>query len=335
MNPLLTSLVANLRDTVTLAIEHAPPKRALIVYDEDSSLARLVTDGYRCVLPDAGFVDFNQTTPDSARAMMDACSPGDLVVLIQSTSFRLNDFRFRLELFNRSLAVIEHPHLGRMVGAQQEEIYVDALAYDTAYYRGVGSRLKSLIDGAKRIVVSCEGTELVYDGPFESSKLNTGDYAGMKNVGGQFPIGEVFTEPVDLSRVNGTVKIFAFADEAFSVVTPDLPMTATIQNGILVDVEDGTPTFDAVLDRIRTTESLTVRELGFGMNRAMTRHRILTDIGSYERMCGIHLSLGAKHTIFAKPGFPKRTSRYHVDVFADVTSVAIDGDVVFANGSYS
>jgi leucyl aminopeptidase (aminopeptidase T) len=174
----------------------------------------------------------------------------------------------------------------------------------------------------------------VYDGPFESAKLNIGDYRGMKNAGGQFPIGEVFTEPSDLANVNGTVKLFAYADAGFHVISPEKPVTVRIEKGIIVDVIDPPESFVRVMDQITADEPLWVRELGFGMNRAMTRHRRLTDIGSYERMCGIHLSLGQKHTIYTKAGFPKRASRYHVDVFVDVAVVEVDGEVVYRNGAY-
>lgn len=33
---------------------------------------------------------------------------------------------------------------------------------------------------------------------------------GMKNVGGTFPIGEVFSEPKDLTKVNGELMIFGY-----------------------------------------------------------------------------------------------------------------------------
>ncbi len=334
MHALLPTLIKNLKDTLDLAICHTPDHRALVVYDRQSPLAALITEGYKAVLPKATFLDFEEAGADEIRALMNTLAPRDLVVLIQSTSFRLNDFRFRLELFNRSLAVIEHPHLGRMPEGEHQT-YVDSLAYDINYYRTVGPKLKAMIDIAKRVVVSCEGTELVYDGPLESGKLNTGDYTGMKNIGGQFPIGEVFTELVDLSQVNGQVKIFAFANREFRVIVPEIPVLATIEKGIITKTENATEEFISILDQIRTDELLTIRELGFGMNRAMTRRRTLADIGSYERMCGIHLSLGAKHTIYAKPGFSKRQSRYHVDVFVDVTTVTIDGITVFKDGAYT
>ena len=333
MHPLLPILTKNLRDTVYSAIGYAPPRRSLVVFDRQSELSSLMTEGYRAALPDAQFVDFDETTPEQVRASMNVMSPGDLVVLVQSGSFRLDNFRFRLELFKRELCVIEHPHLRRMQG-DELATYVDAIAYDKEYYRTVGPKIKAAIDGAKRIVVSCAETELVYDGPFETAKLNTGDYAGMKNVGGQFPIGEVFTEPALLENVNGTVDLFAFADTNFELMVPERPIRATIEKGILVNVEYAPSEFVAMMDHIKADEALTVRELGFGMNRALTRHRFLKDVGSYERMCGIHVSLGGKHTIYAKPGFPKRTSLYHVDVFVDVRTVTVDGTVVFRDGAY-
>lgn len=333
MHPLFETLKRNLTDTITQAIRHNAGARALLIFDEQSDLARLLTEGYQAALPNAELLNFDTTTPAAIRQTIDTLAPGDLVILIQSTSFRLNEFRFRLELFNRKLAVIEHPHLGRMPESEHE-IYTDALAYDHDYYHSVGPAIKARIDTAKAVAVHCEGATLSYTGPFEPAKLNIGDYREMKNTGGQFPIGEVFTELKDLTQVNGQVKVFGFGDRDFHVVFPEVPINLTIEAGMITHVENAPDEFLSILDQIRTDETLIIRELGFGMNRAMTRHRFLTDIGSYERMCGIHLSLGGKHTIYAKAGFPKRSSMYHVDVFVDVTSVEIDGKTVFENGAY-
>jgi len=326
-------LEKNLRDIITKAFRIDVSHPSMIVFDEQSPLSKQIAAAYCEVLTNATVINFDGSTPEAIRAAIDALAEGSLVVLVQSGSFRLNEFRFRLELFNRNLAVIEHPHLGRMP-EEEHEIYLDALAYDEAYYHTVGPWLKERIDAAKQIIVYCDGTELVYDGPFESAKLNTGDYTGMKNTGGMFPIGEVFTEAADFSKANGFVKLFAYADADFHVIVPPEAVTVRIENGILVEAIDPPDSFTAVLDQIRADELLWVRELGFGMNRAMTKHRRLTDIGSYERMCGIHLSLGQKHSVYTKEGFPKRSSKYHVDVFADVTKVTIDGEVVYENGGY-
>ena len=70
------------------------------------------------------------------------------------------------------------------------------------------------------------------------------------------------------------------------------------------------------------------------MNRALTPERRVSDIGTYERMCGIHLSLGAKHGVYDKPTLKRRHTKYHVDVFAVTESVTLGGDVVFRNGAW-
>ena len=119
-----------------------------------------------------------------------------------------------------------------------------------------------------------------------------------------------------------------------AVQVPDRPFTILIEAGILVSSPDAPDGFRAVLDKIRSREgTVAVRELGFGLNRAFTRERRVTDIGSYERMCGIHLSLGAKHLQYRKPDFPNKQG-FHVDVFVDAQRAEIDGTTVFRDGSY-
>jgi len=330
---LLDRARSNIHDTLTLALECPADAPSLLVYDEQSALAKLLANVYRTVQPYAAALNFDQTPPEKILSAFEALPPKALVVLIQSTSFRLNEFRIRIELFNRGLKVIEHPHLARIPDAEFD-VYIDALAYDPAYYRSVGPALKQRIDRASRIAVICEGTELIYDSPFETAKLNIGDYRGMENVGGQFPIGEVFSEPKEVGRVNGTLKIFAFGDTDFTVHAAERPFSAFIKGGMLVEAPEAPPAFQLVLDQIRAEErAVWVRELGFGLNRALTRQRRLTDIGAYERMLGIHLSLGAKHSLYTKPGFPK-SGKFHVDVFADVERVEIDGEKVFDGKRY-
>ncbi|MGB3941658.1 MAG: hypothetical protein WBK96_09225 [Candidatus Manganitrophaceae bacterium] len=325
---------SNIRDTLTLALEVASDGPALLVYDEQSGLSKLLAEAYRAALPNAAALNFDQVTVKEILTAIDSLPPQALVVLIQSSSFRLNEFRFRVELFNRRLKVIEHPHLARIREAEFA-IYIDALAYDPAYYRSVGPALKRRIDRATRINLICDGTELVYDSPFEAAKLNIGDYREMKNVGGQFPIGEVFSEPKEVRRVNGALKIFAFGDTDFTVHAPERSFSALIEEGQLVAAPDAPQAFQRVLDQIRAEErEVWVRELGFGLNRALTRQRRLTDIGAYERMCGIHLSLGAKHSLYTKPGFPK-SGKFHVDIFADVERVEIDREKVFDGERYT
>jgi hypothetical protein len=324
----------HIRDILALAIKHTDARRAIIVADSGCALALTLAEAYRRCLPDAQFLDFDAVTP---QAVLDAFAPlaaRDLVVLIQSTSFRLEAFRIRVELFKRGLKVIEHPHLSRMSG-EQIGYYIDSLAYDQNYYRGVGRALQSRIDAAQSGVVNSGGEQLIFASPFESAKLNIGDYTGMPNVGGQFPLGEVFTEARDLEAVRGRVRIFAFGDTTYSVNVPPEAITLIVEKGRVVGTENSTAEFDVVLANIRAAEGeVWLRELGFGMNRAFSVDRVVTDIGTYERMCGIHLSLGAKHGVYSKPNIRRAEARHHVDVFAVTESVVLDDEIVFHCGAW-
>ncbi len=319
---------------MTLAIEHSPAQSAIVVWDGQCDLALALTEAYRRCLPDATFIDFDSLAPEAVRAAFERLAPGDLVVLIQSTSFRLDAFRIRVELFKRSLKVVEHPHLSRMPGVEAL-LYIDSLAYDPAYFRGVGNALKARIDIAQTGVIDSGGEQLLFASGFEPAKLNVGDYRNMHNVGGQFPIGEVFTESKDLEAVNGRVRIAIFGDTAFAVNKPAHPITLVVSKGRIVDAIDSTPEFDRVLANIRADEGeIWLRELGLGLNKAFTQDRTVSDIGTFERMCGVHLSLGAKHGSYTKPNIKKAAARHHVDVFAITESFTLDHEVIYRDGAW-
>ena len=331
---IIASAESYLRDVLAIAIEYKAPHAAVIVFDTRCELALALTEAYKRCLPTATFIDFDTISADAILDAFAKLAADDLVVLIQSTNFRLEAFRIRIELFKRSLKVIEHPHLSRMTGSQAL-YYIESLAYDPAYYRGVGRALKARIDSASFGVVDSGGERLVFASPFESAKLNIGDYSEMTNVGGQFPIGEVFTEAQDLEAVNGRVRIFVFGDTAFQVNQPEKPITLVINKGRVTDVVNSTPEFDEVIANIRADEGeVWLRELGFGMNRAFSQTRTVCDIGTYERMCGIHLSLGAKHGVYNKALIKRSTARYHVDVFAVTEAVYLDDDLVYSDGAW-
>jgi len=324
----------HLHDILEIVIEHGPPHMAVVVSDSRCELAMALASAYRRCLPTARFIDFDAVSPEAVLAAFEPLVAGDLVVLIQTTSFRLEAFRIRVELFKRQLKVIEHPHLCRMTGAEAR-YYIDSLAYDPAYFRGVGNALKQRIDRAQSAAIDSGGERLVFGGPLESAKLNVGDYSEMTNIGGQFPIGEVFTEARDLESVNGRVRIFVFGDTSFSVNRPDKPITLVVEKGRVVGSVDSTAEFEKVLANIRADEGqIWLRELGFGMNRAFTAERTVSDIGTYERMCGIHLSLGAKHGVYNKPQIRRADARHHVDVFAVTEFVTLDDGVVYRDGAW-
>ncbi len=314
--------------------EHNDAHKAVVVYDRDSTLSSILAKAYRINLPNSIHIDFNESTAEEIKTVFDGLDALDMVILIQSTNFRLDAFRIRVELFKRKIKVLEHPHLGRM---KEEEVshYVDALAYDTKAIKETGLALKAKMDIADICVLHSGGEKLHFPAGFELVKLNIGDYSTMPNIGGQFPIGEVFTESKELTAVHGRAKVFAFADTSYRVNKPQKPITIIIEDGILIACENSTAAFDEVLTLIRETEEVVwVRELGFGLNRGMSKTKIVSDIGSYERMCGVHLSLGRKHGMYAKPGFKRGDGRFHIDIFLDTTSVVLDNEVLFRDETW-
>jgi len=321
----------NIRSIIEDVFEHTDEQNAVVVYDTNSIISNLLYGAYKEALPSAIFIDFNATEPEKILETLTSLKESDFVALIQSTNFRLNAFRIRVELFKRSIKVIEHPHLSRM-SDEEVDCYVDSMKYDKEYFRGVGRRLKAKIDSSSSGVIDSGGELLYCDSPFESAKLNIGDYSEMVNTGGQFPIGEVFTEAKDLEALHGRVKIFIFSDTSYQINKPEVPATLIIQSGQVVGTENTTPAFDEILELIRDGEgTIWVRELGFGLNRAFTKTRTVSDTGTYERMCGVHLSLGRKHGMYGKPGFKRGDGKFHVDVFVDTTTLKFDNDIVFEN----
>lgn len=322
----------HVKDIVRLAIRRSPAAKALVVFDERTPLARIVAAAYRQALPDARFMDFDASGKDAFFEALDALAPGDLVVLVQSSSFRLDEFRIRIELFKRGLATVDHLHLERARDEGQMRIYVEALAYDPSYYVMLGHALKKRLDAAETVTVRCAGTALTYEGGMEPAKLNVGDYAGMKNVGGTFPIGEVFTEPKDLAKVNGEAMLFAFAGTDHHVQMHP-PFRIVVREGVIVSHE-GPPAFQAVLDQIRSEEEVLVREFGLGLNPAMGKERFVDDITAFERQKGLHFSLGEKHGVYKKPGFNPKKTHFHIDVFVDVERIETDGAALYENGEF-
>jgi hypothetical protein len=316
-------------------MRHTDAANAVVVSDDDSKLARLLSTAYAVVTPRASLVKYYNTSRAELVEAFASSVAGDLIVLIQSTSFRMEGFRIRVELLKRGLKVIEHSNLKRITDAEVP-YYVEALAYDPDYYGLVGNALRDRINRAQSAVIDSGAATLVYDSAFEPAKLNTGDFSTIKNVASTFPIGEVFTEAQQLDRVNGLVRIHAFSDTGYVLNSVETPITMVIENGRVVDTVDSTPAFDQVLAAIRADEgTVFVRELGFGMNRAFSRDRRVSDVGAYERVCGIHLSLGAKHGVYKKPGFRHKDAKYHLDVFAVTERVLLDDQVVFSDGAWT
>lgn len=321
-------------DIVRDSLLHKAPAKALVVYDTSAGLARILTEAYRSVLPDATFIDFDTVSKEDIIEAFNAMQPSDLVVLIQSSNFLLNEFRIRLHLFSKKLKVIEHMHLYRNT-EDVWDVYIEALSYDTSWYRTIGPRLKSRLEDITDLRILAPGTELVFLGGVESPKLNIGDYDGMENKGGTFPIGEVFTEGKDFSRINGSVMIYAFAGGDFCVTMYE-PFRVDITEGVVTGWGENAPAaFVDIVNMVKNYERPLIREIGFGLNRAITKERYLEDITAFERILGLHLSMGEKHSVYKKAGIPTHKTKFHVDLFPLVEKITADGAVIFKEGVYT
>ena len=323
----------NLRDIVTLAIEKKPGEKALVVYDTQYGLTGILVEAYRRVLPDAKFVDFDKSPKEDIIALFDEMRERDLVVLIQSSNFLLDAFRIRLHLFQKKLKVIEHVHLHRN-SEPVWDVYINALAYDPGWYRVVGPKLRAKLENCQELRIEGGGAVLTITGGLEPPKPNLGDYTGMENIGGTFPIGEVFTESRDFSKMNGSFMIYAYAGGDFCVNMHE-PFRVDVTNGIVTGfAEDAPKSFVDIVETIKQYERPLIREIGFGLNRAITKDRYLEDITAFERILGMHLSLGEKHSVYKKSDITTHKTKFHVDLFPYVDKVLADGEVIFENGKY-
>lgn len=345
----LAELIEHLGKIVTVNLEVPASSLAgsnfLIIYDSQTPISQRLTEAYQALLPGARAFDYYSKTQDEVLVEVEKCLPGDLVILIESTSFRMSNFRWRLELFNRGLKVIEHAHLANN-WPDETDTYLDTLRFENDYMQKTSEALKKLMEVAKEVkIIGGNGKELIYRGPFEEIKKNTGDFSQMKNKGCGFPIGEIFTEPSDITAINGEVEIFAFADVMHRVVFPDRNISLKLENGQVTLVEDRSELEKSdwgksllqVIDMLHDENEdglIWARELGLGLNRGISKTKRLHDISAYERVCGVHMSLGLKHDIYRGKVSKTKAQRYHVDIFPDVSEVWIDQEKVFEKGQY-
>ena len=334
MNQTLVTLATqNISDIIRLAIEQKPEEKTLVIFDTQYGLTNILTEAYHNALPNALFVDFDTLEKSAIISAIDAMQPNDLVVLIQSSNFLLNEFRIRLHLFQKKLKVIEHTHLHRNT-EDVWDVYINALAYDPSWYRVVGPKLKAKLEATQELRIKGGDALLVVTGGLETPKPNLGDYTGMENIGGTFPIGEVFTESRDFARMNGSFMIYAYAGGDFSVNMHE-PFRVDVHEGVVVGWQNDAPkSFVDIVDAIQLYERPLIREIGFGLNRAITRERYLQDITAFERILGMHLSMGEKHSVFKKAGITTHKTKFHVDLFPVADRVTADGTVIFEKGKY-
>lgn len=330
---LVEKATKNIRDMLELSVEHNSSATALIIYDTKNGLTNILCEAYRQVLPNAVFKDFDTITKEEILELFSLLKPSDLVVLIQTSNFRLDDFRIRLHLFNLKLKVIEHMHLYRNEESIWD-VYIDSLAYDKGWYDEMGQKLLGVLSQLETLEIESAEHKLIVTGGLEIPKLNTGDYTNFENVGGTFPIGEVFTEAKNFEKMNGSIFVYAFASQQFEISFYD-PFEVMIKNGLVIGFGDNAPQeFKDIIELVKTYERPLMREIGFGLNCAITKQRPLGDITAFERILGMHMSLGEKHSVYKKAGIRTNKSKFHIDLFLQIDKVKADGQVIFEDDKY-
>lgn len=361
---LIENAAKNIRDILDLSIKlnthenkyqdaNKNIESVLVIFDRQYGLTNILTEGYRKVSGEmygddfkekVKFLDFDKSNKGEILSGINNLKEKDLVVMIQTTNFRLDDFRIRLHLFSKKLKVMEHMHLNRNKKSVWD-VYVNSLEYDEKYLKETSASIKNKIDNSKKLTISsgmangggeaatqntkdAKNSEekykhnLIVTGELEEAKLNIGDYDNMENVGGTFPIGEVFTESKEIKNMNGEVMIYALANSDFTMQMYE-PFLIKIESGVVVGYGDNAPKdFVDIYNRVKAYETPMIREIGFGLNKAITKERFLGDITAFERIYGMHLSMGEKHSVYKKEGLVSKKTKYHVDLFPVVDKVS-------------
>ena len=306
----------------------------------NSKLSKVLSEAYISNLEkyenlDIEIINFDEIDKFDLKNKLLSLKQNSTVVLVQSTNFRIEDFRIRMSLHKAWVWCLEHNHLSYMKDNETEN-YIDAIEYKTPYYNELSNNLKDLSDIANSMeIVSKSWSNLKLEWGFEDMKQNTWDYT-WKNRWWTFPIWENFTEIKDFSKFNWKVSIKAYPTTSFNVVFCE-PFEIEIKESLIISYWDNTPQdFIDLLDMIKNSEDgeVYVRELGFWLNPNISWNKTLNDVNAYERMAWFHMSLWKKHWIYRKKFSRKITQRYHIDIFSDTDYIKIDDKVIYKNWKY-
>lgn len=99
-------------------------------------------------------IDVDKTEISLIEHLFDHLKSRDLVVCIQSTSFqqRFKQYRLRLKLFEKSLKMIEHVHLG-VIPESQISTYLDSLSFSPCQWYPIANRMKKQLDAAQSLTL--------------------------------------------------------------------------------------------------------------------------------------------------------------------------------------
>jgi aminopeptidase len=99
-------LIETAKQNVSKILNHSVKlqenERFVVIYDKQCELTEILALAYQAYRDDCLFLNFDESNPMDIRNLIETeLNEGDLVVLIQTTGFRLEEYRFRLTLFQR------------------------------------------------------------------------------------------------------------------------------------------------------------------------------------------------------------------------------------------
>lgn len=296
-----------------------------VVFDENSTAAKALVSAYREVLPMANYIAYTGENGTEISDYLHTLARESVVALIQSSNFRLSKHRIRVELAHLSIHTVEYARLNYI---RDEEIpqWMDAFTPRTELYEELSDKIEAHMIGAKNLeIISVGGATLKCD-EIESPRRNTGDFSKSVAKGSLFPVGEIFTEAKDLVTLNGTLMIDAYPDEHVCPIICE-PFAVEVKHGLIEYTPEKWPEFFTVsYNQVLAEEgNVRLREIGIGFNPAMSRDKVVNEIGHFERKMGMHLSMGAKHGVWNKKLEDLQPQRYHIDLFVALEELRIDG----------
>lgn len=309
-------------------------KRVVLIYDNESKLSRLISEWYIKNLKNHSnfeIIKYHENKQKEIKDKILSLNEYDSVIMVESTNFRLEEFRIRMSLQHRNIAWIEHNHL-KYIEENQIQTYLEAISFQSDYFGKVSNFLKQKNDNWKTMkIVSPEWAILTLEWWFEYMKQNTWNFQ-LENRYWTYPIWENFSEVKDFSWVNWELYIKAYPGENLEMIFPEKPFKIEVRESLIYCDREKTPeSFNKIIDKISRDENgeVMMRELWFWLNRAITWEKTLTDVNQFERISWFHLSLWKKHNIYRKKLHKDIIQRYHIDIFPNVKEIYIDDELIF------
>ena len=329
-------------------------EKIVVVFDADCELSQKIHQAHRKVTPNAEFIKYNPEKNQELRDHLMGLPEGSSVFLIQSVSFRIENFRIRLSLFHKGIGCLEYSHLAWYDEKNEGDNFLEALEWQGEEFYRLATQIneRMIEDDTLKVYSGKNGEHVLNFGKMETGFINDGRFYQQKNRGGSVVCGEIFSEAVDLRGVQGEISINCYPDERFRIVECE-PFTLTITDGVISHWSENTPDLvvSSIIERIKESETdeegnpeVMVREAGFGLNPKLSLQKQICFVSTFERQAGFHISVGKKHPIYRKKFDKTVVQRYHIDIFADLYKITsekkdeatgeISETVIYENGKY-